>query len=102
MYLENADHINSSGVTTTGKFEIANLYKEVLSSTRYKLSLHETEHIKVKLLTETIAIVDVKTKLTGLVSNSGKIEDRAGMYTAVVQKLESGWKIAALRSMVPQ
>ena len=101
LYLEDADHLSSSGVYTQGRDRIRSRYASAFARTRLSNSEHHILDSSVRKISRDVGIVDVAWKMTGLVGDTTtKADDVQGRYCMVAVWTGEAWKIAALRAMV--
>ena len=94
LFTDDADQLVSSGEWRKGR---ADLVKGTLASTRNSGGKRTITLTSIRMLAQRVAIADGRYELTG--QSTG---DNRSMWTSfVLTKQSSGWKIAAIRNMLP-
>jgi len=94
LFTEDADQLPSSGVWRRGR---ANLVKGMLGSSSTRPGTRTLTVETVRLITPTVALADARYVITG---SQGR-EPRRMWSTFLAQRTPDGWRIAAIRNMLP-
>lgn len=94
LFTEDADQLPSSGVWRRGR---ANLVKGMLGSSSTRPGTRTLTVETVRLITPTVALADARYVISG----SQGSEPRRMWSTFLAQRTSDGWRIAAIRNMLP-
>jgi len=98
VYADDADLTSVIGTTVTGRKAISDHYAEIFE-TIFKKSRLEPDDLKIRFLSSSIAVVDVRWHMTGALEWDGKeIPIRKGLLSWIVMRQSGAWLVKVMHN----